>query len=612
MRKELNFDKIRIGLSMDYIDSSELKLLEISRGVRKLTQMIESWSKAPNLDSPSKSIAKDILRDSLALHESLVTVRRLQKTSRMMSFMEQKREFCFANEKEVEEEGNAIEQCGLVRFGVGIYDDIIHSLFTNGSSRNHFYEKKSSISDKFNKQEVPSQAVQSIKKDQKSDKNFYEQSVDYENLTIKSCFTDYARRTHENGSEAPNIVIMKPLEPENEKKGENHKKKEKIPADLALKKEIFGDRDNTKRRKVVKRMNKASGTHKHLRKESVAVDSNKVIILNSKSPQERKEVKVNKVLFFQTKRIQEPPAKPEKKLAAAKGGARAVCIKSKKTVSTTDVKTMMKNSATYLIDDKKKWEKISGRSKNIKNCNTKCKGDSGRTEPNNKVSVFRRNLSTPSIHGFPQQLAEGSKIGYGVIPKDIKGGKHRLSINHNQTPALKKTTGTQEDIKLLLLTSPDFLTEAEALFGFDVRKHHAKSSQNRIFEPFGAKNPHKLLIDCAMEFMARKIYQLGLLNHPICRNYIQNSKFLTSLEQLVEDISNGVKEMNDYYRTESEDDFYLRLERDLRCKNVSLNASWDFGWICSVCGEDFGAVVEEMGDEIICGMVGEVAFDLVH
>ncbi|KAH0464087.1 hypothetical protein IEQ34_006873 [Dendrobium chrysotoxum] len=622
---------------MDCRDSSELQLLEVARGVRKLTQMIDSWSKAPNLDTQSKYIAKDLLRDSLALQDSLITIRRLQETSRMMSFMEQKREFGFIKERQVEEENNNVEECGSLRFGVGIYDDIINSISTDGSSRNHADEMKSAIRGKRNNEnlmsfsnhgiassnrfiefptncsfsltenskgmtdltmrakgpnliaklmgleKIPMQVVQSVKKEQNNGKieNIYKERLDYENSRIQPCFTSDERRSHVNGSEAPTILIRKPLQLAHENKGEKHKKKENLPAELYLKKEVSGDGHMLNRIKAIKKMdkvsmelfpkhrNQASVTHKQQRKESMAIGVNKGRILSGKAPEEKKDVQVTLPLF-QTKRVKEPLAKADKNLATAKGGAQAVYVQSstsRKNISIANAKTMAKYSGTYLMDGKKRGEKMSGISKNIK----------------------------------------GSKVC-----------KQRISVKaamppYDKTKALKEAAGPQKDVKLLLLTSPDFLTEAEELFGFDVQVCRTKSYQNSNFEEFETRNAYKLLIGCAMELITRKSYQLELLNHPMWGTYQQSSKLLMSLEQLVEDVCNGMKELNGYYRTaDLKDDLYLRLERDLRCKDMFLNASWDFGWISWVCVEEFGTVVEQIGEHIICGIVGEVAFDLLH
>ena len=59
--------------------NSETKLLDISREAHKLTQMNNSWPKAPNFDGRSKDIMKDLLRGAFDLQESMMALKRLKK-----------------------------------------------------------------------------------------------------------------------------------------------------------------------------------------------------------------------------------------------------------------------------------------------------------------------------------------------------------------------------------------------------------------------------------------------------------------------------------------------------------------------------------------------------
>jgi len=70
---------------MDEDKHSETKLLEISREAHKLIQMINSWTKALNFDGSSKEITKDLMRGAFDLQESLITLKKLQDASKMMS-----------------------------------------------------------------------------------------------------------------------------------------------------------------------------------------------------------------------------------------------------------------------------------------------------------------------------------------------------------------------------------------------------------------------------------------------------------------------------------------------------------------------------------------------
>ncbi|XP_072964606.1 uncharacterized protein [Typha angustifolia] len=76
--------------AMAFRDNNELQLLEVSMGAHNLTQMINSWSKAPNLDGLSKHFAEDLLRGAMDLQESLVMLEKFQAASRSQSGMSKK------------------------------------------------------------------------------------------------------------------------------------------------------------------------------------------------------------------------------------------------------------------------------------------------------------------------------------------------------------------------------------------------------------------------------------------------------------------------------------------------------------------------------------------
>jgi len=63
--------------------NSETKLLEISRGSHKLTQMINSCPKGPNFDVRSKDIMKDLLIGAFDLQESLIALKKLHEASKV-------------------------------------------------------------------------------------------------------------------------------------------------------------------------------------------------------------------------------------------------------------------------------------------------------------------------------------------------------------------------------------------------------------------------------------------------------------------------------------------------------------------------------------------------
>ncbi|XP_038986185.1 uncharacterized protein LOC103701453 [Phoenix dactylifera] len=133
-----------------YRDDSELQLLQVFTGARKLNQMIGSWSKAPNPDGRWKYFAEDLLRSALDLQESLIMLEKLQNDSKLMSRMNRKKkpEFIYKREQELERE-NHFDALGSKIFAGGSYHNRLQEprLSIDGSSRNLVEELKKVIGD---------------------------------------------------------------------------------------------------------------------------------------------------------------------------------------------------------------------------------------------------------------------------------------------------------------------------------------------------------------------------------------------------------------------------------------------------------------------------------
>ncbi|XP_008795068.2 uncharacterized protein LOC103710918 [Phoenix dactylifera] len=142
---------------MAYQEDSELQLLHVSKGAQKLDRMIDSWSKAPNLDGRSKHFAEDLLRSALDLQESLVMLEKLQNASKIMARMnkKQKPEFIYEREQELEQE-NSSETLGSKTFeGGGCHHWLQEPwLSIDGSSRNLVEELKQVIGDSLCRQNL--------------------------------------------------------------------------------------------------------------------------------------------------------------------------------------------------------------------------------------------------------------------------------------------------------------------------------------------------------------------------------------------------------------------------------------------------------------------------
>ncbi|KAF7813845.1 uncharacterized protein G2W53_034821 [Senna tora] len=121
-------------------DPSSLQLREVSRGVQRLNNMIDSWSRGVRYDVRSGDIAKDLLKGALDLQESLVMLSKLQEDSQRVSCLKKKQ-----NEKP---EGGRID--------VNMMDGTCTNHFNeqNGSSRNCTEELKKVIKDSLVRQNL--------------------------------------------------------------------------------------------------------------------------------------------------------------------------------------------------------------------------------------------------------------------------------------------------------------------------------------------------------------------------------------------------------------------------------------------------------------------------
>ncbi|KAG1335080.1 hypothetical protein COCNU_03G011990 [Cocos nucifera] len=143
--------------AMAYQEDSKLQLLHVSRGAQKLNQMIDSWSKAPNLDGQSKYFAEDLLRSALDLGESLIMLKKLQNASKRMARMSKKQKpgFIYDREQELEQK-NSPEALGSKRFEAGGYYNRLQEprLSVGGSSRDLDEELKKVIGDSLGRQNL--------------------------------------------------------------------------------------------------------------------------------------------------------------------------------------------------------------------------------------------------------------------------------------------------------------------------------------------------------------------------------------------------------------------------------------------------------------------------
>ncbi|XP_010920360.1 uncharacterized protein [Elaeis guineensis] len=345
--------------------------------------------------------------------------------------------------------------------------------------------------------------------------------------------------------------------------------------------------------------------------------------LNGTNDGEKRNVKVMAIPSSQAKTTTKAPIKPDKILGAPENASRPVNMPRKPTM-TSPLKPKTQNSTALATDNK------TTRVKPVTKAITpKCKGHGKEINPSNQTDdVSTRSILPPDDP--PKQEEETKtcskdlvrkdyKVICEVMPKASKGGRSpvtteaaAIQVSDNNT-ATTKADGVEEELKKFLLSSQPFLVLAEELFSFD--SYQPLYEPRNGLEDLGARNA-KLYLGCANELMMRKSNQIELSNHSMSRTCLCSPLVHASLDQLVGDISRGIGKLSKYgevgIAVTWKDVLYLRLERDLRCKETLLDAMWDIGWRNKLCLEEADQVVVQVGELILYRLVEEVAMDLAY
>lgn len=177
----------------------------------------------------------------------------------------------------------------------------------------------------------------------------------------------------------------------------------------------------------------------------------------------------------------------------------------------------------------------------------------------------------------------------------------------------KEAVAVDDDLMCLLLSSRSFLTRARELYGTNA--HQRIHNSTKEMEEDVMKNA-KLYLDCSQEIMERKRHQNEHLHHPMLQAQMWDRTASFTLHQLAEEVRSKIRILASYIKVDrcnntSDDILHLRLEGDIRCKDMLVNAMWDIGWIARGYPEEAGEVVCEVEESILSLLISEVATELV-
>nr|XP_010925861.1 uncharacterized protein LOC105048293 [Elaeis guineensis]XP_029121356.1 uncharacterized protein LOC105048293 [Elaeis guineensis]XP_029121357.1 uncharacterized protein LOC105048293 [Elaeis guineensis] len=352
-------------------------------------------------------------------------------------------------------------------------------------------------------------------------------------------------------------------------------------------------------------------------------------LLNERKQEEKKNVKATKVSTSHPNTSTEP-AKSDRRLPAARNIASTQISTSQNLNLKCSSKSLEQN-----FSDSTKEKKIAG-AKPVKRSNIVKANDDKKSKEDGKVFYSHNkmdNVSTTSSSfsgdELPEQADQGAKpcnrddttktqnVLCEVIGKTNRVQKiSELEAAAIQLPEKKATIGEaaaiEDDLKLLFLSSQSFLNRAQELFHVDAIR--PVCYQNKGKDEVG-KRKAKLLLDIAEELMVCKSHQQKHWIHSSVQTNLWGGMVYHSLDELVEEISNEISELTDYNTVDDNataDCLYIRLERDLKCKDAMLNAMWDFRWVNWICMEDTSQIVGELGEHILACLIEEAATGLVY
>ncbi|KAG6502388.1 uncharacterized protein LOC121998776 [Zingiber officinale] len=123
-----------------------------------------------------------------------------------------------------------------------------------------------------------------------------------------------------------------------------------------------------------------------------------------------------------------------------------------------------------------------------------------------------------------------------------------------------------------------------------------------------------LYLGCARELLQRRRrYQELRAHHP--RFATSSSGRGSSTHDLAGEICKGIRKLIGEYSVvighghgSERDGLYVKLERDLECKDVALNAVWDDGWRDGLGGEAAAEVVGQLEEMVVAELMEEMAW----
>ncbi|WCJ42485.1 hypothetical protein M5689_023292 [Euphorbia peplus] len=160
----------------------------------------------------------------------------------------------------------------------------------------------------------------------------------------------------------------------------------------------------------------------------------------------------------------------------------------------------------------------------------------------------------------------------------------------------------ENELKTLLLSTPTFLNLAEDLF-------HLNLSYPKISPLSSIDDQGKISLDYAEEFIERFSLPDSQTRHPLLLSCMGNTRTPLSIDQLVEEVRNGIETLESYRKLAFDelraDSIYGILDRDMKCRGV-VSGIWDLGWKNEFSVSDVEEAVNDLEKLFVSELIEEV------
>lgn len=166
--------------------------------------------------------------------------------------------------------------------------------------------------------------------------------------------------------------------------------------------------------------------------------------------------------------------------------------------------------------------------------------------------------------------------------------------------------------RYLLLSSVSFLNHIEELF--DTGTHDSTLFQTDCL-PDSEVLDNSLLLDCAREILERKSLSCRSTRNPWSLNLLRRPKYHLSVEQLLEEISDTIEDLQNYSRSFGDvvlaDSIYPMLDRDL-WRNEEVTGAWDSGWRKGYTMEAVDEAMRDVEEQVLSEIVADLIIEIMQ